>query len=278
MFQPIRDQKIFIPGGSSGIGLAAAKKMAIRGAHVMIFARNQERLQKAIKEISECRIAGAQRFDAKVLDVCDRNRVEEVMGKAVAEFGAPDILINMAGGAEPRYFENITFDQFDRIIKVNLYGTWNTISVLFPHMKKKGGAIVNTSSIAGFIGVFGYADYSASKFAVIGLSESLRCEFAPLGIRVSVLCPPDTDTPLFEEENKIKPQETKALSGGAKVLSADQVAEDLIKGMEKGKFMIIPGTEGKIIDIFRRFFPSLTASFLDKTVKKVQKSMHSGQK
>jgi 3-dehydrosphinganine reductase len=279
MVKPVFYEKnVYIPGGSSGIGLAVAKKLARQGAHVMIFARNRERLEKAANEISNCRSTAAQRVDAKVLDVCDHMQVEDVMGNAVAGFGVPDILINMAGQAEPRYFENITADQFDRIIKVNLYGTWNTISVLFPHMKKKGGAIVNTSSIAGLIGVFGYADYSASKFAVVGLSESLRCEFAPLGIRVSVLCPPDTDTPLFEEENKIKPLETKALSGGAKVLSADQVADDLIKGMEKGKFLIIPGTEGKMIDIFRRFFPSLTASFLDKTVRKVQKSMRSGQK
>ncbi len=272
------NRNIFISGGSSGIGLAVARKLARQGANVIIFARNPERLRKAVDDISACRASGSQRFDGKTVDVSDCDRVKTVMENAVEEFGSPDILINSAGQSEPRYFDQIGFAQFDRIMRVNLYGVWNTISALLPHMKQKGGGIVNVSSIAGLIGVFGYTDYCASKFAVIGLSEALRCELAPLGIRVSVLCPPDTDTPMLADENKIKPIETKALSGGAKVLSADRVAEELIKGLEKGKFLIIPGAEGKIIDLLRRFFPSLIASFLDKTVKKVQKSMRSGQK
>jgi short-subunit dehydrogenase len=267
------DKNIYISGGSSGIGLAVARKLARQGANVIIFARNPERLQKAVDDISACRASDSQRFDGKAVDVSDYERVKTVMESAVEAFGSPDILINSAGQSEPRYFDQVDFAQFDRIIRVNLYGVWNTISVLLPHMKQKGGAIVNVSSIAGLIGVFGYTDYSASKFAVIGLSEALRSEFAPFGIQVSVLCPPDTDTPMLADENKIKPIENNALSGGAKVLSADQVAEDLIKGMQKGKFLIIPGTDGKIIDIVRRFFPRLITSWMDRTVRKVQKSI-----
>ena len=123
------------------------------------------------------------------------------MAEVVQSFGAPDILINNVGRALPRYFEDVTFEQFDETMKTNLYGAWNTISVLVPHMKAGGGTIVNVSSMAGFIGVFGYTDYCASKFAVVGLSEALRQELRRYGITVAVLCPPDTDTPGLANED-----------------------------------------------------------------------------
>lgn len=265
-----KDKIIYIPGGSSGIGLAAAKQLAGKGAHVFIFARTPSRLKTALQEISAAKINDDQRFGARAVDVSDPSRVGDIMNAAVHDFGIPDILINTAGLSEPRIFENVTHEQFDRILKANLYGTRNTIFTLLPHMKKRGGHIVNTSSIAGIIGVFGYTDYCASKFALIGLSEALRMELKPFGINVSVLCPPDTDTPMLRDENKIKPEETKALAGGAKVLSADEVAQDLLKGIIKQKFMIIPGFEGKLIDKLRRWCPSVLMHFMDNTVKKVQ--------
>ncbi|MFO7963717.1 MAG: SDR family NAD(P)-dependent oxidoreductase [Desulfobacterales bacterium] len=264
---------IYIPGGSSGIGLAAAKQLAAKGAHVVIFARNPSRLESAHAEISECKTDSRQRFGATSVDVADPHLTTEAMNAAANEFGAPDVLINMAGQSEPRYADRISHAQFDRIIKTNLYGTWNTISALLPHMKAKGGHIVNTSSIAGFIGVFGYADYCASKFAVVGLSEALRMELKPCGIRVSVLCPPDTDTPMLFDENKIKPPETKALSKRARVLSADAVARGLLLGIAKNRFMIIPGFEGRVIDRMRRWAPSLLMHFMDSSVRKMQKTI-----
>jgi 3-dehydrosphinganine reductase len=264
------EKTVFIPGGSSGIGLSTAKQLAKKGAHVYIFARNPSRLETALEEISACRKRNGQRFGATPMDVSDPGRVTEVMTATAEESGTPDILINMAGLSEPRAFEEISHDQFDRVMKANLYGTWNTISALLPRMKENGGYIVNTSSVAGFLGVFGYSDYCASKFAVVGLSEALRMELKPHGIHVSVLCPPDTDTPMLTEENKIKPEETKALSGGAKILSADRVANDLLNGIIKKKFMIVPGFEGKLINLLRRWCPSVLMHFMDNTVKKVQ--------
>ena len=265
------NKNVYLFGGSSGIGLAAAKEFAKNGGHIAIFARNADRLEKALTEISSQKISEDQIFFSRQLDVTDCDQVTQVLNEAVSQFGVPDILINLAGRAEPRYFEDITYDQLDRIMKVNVYGSWNTIATLYPFMKKNGGTIVNTSSVAGFVGVFGYSDYSASKFALIGLSEALCMEFKPHGIHVAVLCPPDTDTPLLHEENKIKPKETKALSAGAKMLSAEEVATALLKGIKRKKFLIIPGTEGKIIHFLKRFFPSLVARFMDNTVRKVQK-------
>lgn len=89
-------------------------------------------------------------------------------------------------------------------MKVHIYGVWNSISTLLPHMRQRGGYIVNVSSVLGFMGVFGYSDYCPSKFAILGLSEVLKSELKRYGIGISVLCPPDTDTPGFQVENQTK--------------------------------------------------------------------------
>jgi short-subunit dehydrogenase len=137
-------------------------------------------------------------------------------------------------------------------------------------MKEHGGYIVNVSSIAGFIGLFGYTDYSASKFAIIGFSEALRSELKRYGITVSVLCPPDTDTPGFHEENKTKPEETKAISGSAKLMQPDEVARALLSGMRKEARHIIPSFDGKLIFLLKRLLPGLVEFVMDSTIKKVQ--------
>jgi len=266
-----KDKAVYVTGGSSGIGLAIASLFAAEGAHVSIFARRKEQLKRALKEIADQRVSGAQRFSCQQLDVSIREQVESVMSRAVDEFGVPDVIINCAGRARPHYFEDVTYEQFDETMKINLYGTWNTISVLFAHMKKRGGYIVNVSSIAGFIGVFGYTDYGASKFALIGLSETLRCELKQYGITVSVLCPPDTDTPGFKEENKTKPPECQAISSRAKLMQPEEVARALFRGMRKKEFLIVPNFDGKFTLVMKRLFPGLVEFIMDKDIERCRR-------
>lgn len=259
----------FIPGGSSGIGLSAAKLLAAEGANVVIFARNSKRLEEAAALVKKSAKGGA-RVGFMTLDVSDNAAVKDVMNKAVSDFGIPDLLINCAGRAYPRNFEDISFTQFDETMHINMYGIWNTCHALIPLMKKSGGVIVNTSSMCGFIGVFGYTDYCASKYAIVGFSEALKSELKQHNINVHVLCPPDTDTPGFAEENKTKPEETKAISASAKVMSPDDVAKVLLKDIRAGKFMIIPNMDGKFTYIMKRLFPKITEMVMDMSIKKVQ--------
>ena len=261
---------VYITGGSSGIGLAIARLLATKGAHVVIFARQRDRLESALKQIASCGISKCQRFSYMQIDVSSEDGAEAVMSRAVSEFGAPEVLINCAGRARPLCFENVTYEHFNETMKVNLYGTWNTISALVPHMKKRGGYIVNVSSMSGLIGVFGYTDYSASKFALIGFSEALRSELKRYGIMVSVLCPPDTDTPGLHEENKTKPDETRALTARTKLMQPDSVARALINGIRKNQFLIIPGFEGKFTFMLKRLFPGLVEFIMNRDIKKVQ--------
>lgn len=261
----------YITGGSSGIGLATAKLLAARGAGVVIFARQQEPLQKAAAEIEVCRQSPGQKMGYLQLDVSQREKVIEVLGRAVAEFGAPDILINSAGISFPKKFEETDYQKFDDIMKVNMYGTWNTVNVLLPYLKQKKGYIVNVSSIAGFVGVFGMTSYSASKFAVIGFSEALRSELKPDGVSVAVLCPPDVDTPMLERSNQIKPEEAKAISANADIMTAEAVAEYLVKCLAKDDFLLIPNAAGRQTHLLKRLFPGLVEQVIDNTIKKVQK-------
>jgi 3-dehydrosphinganine reductase len=265
-------KNVYLTGGSTGIGLAAAKLLAAAGANVIIFARTQAKLETALIEIEKKRIRPAQRLAFRALDVADHDMVKAVMGETVASLGVPDLLINCAGRALPRYFEDVSYAQFDETMKINLYGVWNTLAALVPAMKAKGGAIVNTSSMCGFMGVFGYTDYCASKFGVVGLSEALRQELQFHNITVQVLCPPDTDTPGLATENLCKPAETKAVSAGAKVMTADDVARELIAGIKRGTFMIVPGFDGRLAHFLKRHFPAVVDLIMRPGLRKARKA------
>ncbi len=279
MNEPFSEKVVYITGGSSGIGLAVAESMAVRGAHVLMFARRIGALEEAVERVKQSRKNEHQKIGCYPLDVADPNAVKRVMDQAVMAFGIPDILINSAGRARPEYFEKITVAHFNETLGVNLGGVWNTIAVLLPYMRERGaGHIVNVASIAGFLGLFGYTDYCASKFGVIGLSEALRNELKPHGIHVSVLCPPDTDTPGYAMENVGKPPETRAISKNAKLMSAADVARDMMNGMIKKRFMIIPSMDGRLLYFAKRWLPGVVEKIMDHTVKKVRRKPSDGDR
>jgi short-subunit dehydrogenase len=270
----IKDYKgktAYITGGSSGIGLACAEMLAARGANVLILARRPGQLETAIKQIENKRASEKQRFSAVQVDVSDKDQIVNSLSRAVKEFGPPDILINSAGISFPQKFEDIPFEKYDEIMRVNLYGTWNTIANLLPYLKQSHGYIINVSSVAGYIGVFGMTAYSASKFAVIGYSEALRSELKRFDVTVSVLCPPDVDTPMLEKAGKIKPEETKAISASAKVMTAQEVAKVVLDAMGKGGFMILPGSGTRFTYNMKRLFPWLVESITDSRISKFEK-------
>jgi 3-dehydrosphinganine reductase len=263
-------KNVYITGGSSGIGLATGEKLAELGANVIVFARGRERLEEAQRRIAAKATSDRQRFSCKQLDITDHDEVDRVMREAVDDFGPPDILINSAGRALPDYFENISYEQLEDSVKLHLYGNWNTIKALLPHLKQRRGYIVNVCSMVGYMGVFGYTDYAASKFALMGLTESLRSELKPSGVGISILCPPDTDTPGLEVENRNKPPETVAVSEGGGLMQPEEVADTLIKGMRKGKFVINPGS-AKMVYLLKRYLPFVVDFVMDRQISKVQK-------
>ncbi|MBN2189087.1 MAG: SDR family oxidoreductase [Chitinispirillaceae bacterium] len=251
-----RDKKIVITGGSSGIGKAAALLLARHGAEVCIIGRTREKLDSALRDISSR--ASGRKLNAVQADVTDRNQLAAAAPSIVETLGGIDILINCAGITHPSYFDKIPDAVWDNMIRVDYMGTVNAVRAFLPwFMKQRRGHIANVSSVAGYMGVFGYAAYAAAKFAVVGFSECLRQDLLPYNINVSVIYPPDTDTPQWHEENKIKPPETKALSGTIKVLSPEKVASALLKGIAQRRFSIVPGLMNRVTYFMNRHFPGI---------------------
>jgi len=267
---------VYITGGSSGIGLAAAKLFAGAGADVAIFSRDQRKLAAALTLIKAAKVSDAQRLTAEPLDVGDNPEVEAKLAVLARTFGAPDVLINCAGTVWCNYIEETPYDAFEAEMRTNFFGVRNMVMAALPFMKSKGGHIVNVSSTLGFIGVFGYTAYCPSKFAIVGFSEAIRAELKKYNIRVSVLCPPDTDTPQLAEENRTKPPETRAISGNAGLMQPEQVAAAMIKGMERNQMMIVPGFMNKATWILHRLAPGLVRSIMDSDARKAQAQTGSG--
>ncbi len=259
----------FVVGGSAGIGLAVARDLAAAGARVAVFARNPERLEKARESVAA---AGAGPVAAFAVDACDREAVERAFAEANEAVGPPDVLVQCAGRAKPMAFLDVTDGQFHETLQVNLCSTWNVIRAVVPGMRARGhGTIVATSSMAGLVGVFGYTDYCASKFAIIGLCEALRSELLPDNIQVQVLCPPDTDTPGFEAENRTKPAETHAVGGSAGLLTPEQVSAALLSSLGNGRFLILAGFDSRLTHLAKRFVPGLVEWVMNRSIRKVQR-------
>lgn len=258
---------VYITGGSSGIGLSIALALAQKNNIICLFARDAHKLDLAQTAISE---AGATCYTYSV-DAKNSSEVKDTINYAVNETGAPDILINCVGRAIPHRFEHISSEMMIDTMHSNFGSAWNAIQAVLPHMKSNnGGRIINTSSVGGFVGVYGYCDYSASKFALIGFSESLRQELKRFNIKIQVLCPPDTDTPGLELENRTKPEETTRISESAGLMSADDVAAYAVNAMRGNSFMIIPGFDGKLTYWLKRLFPFVLDWLMDHIVAKVQ--------
>lgn len=256
-----QNKSALITGGSSGIGLALAKRLVGEGCKVAILSRQQNLLQKASAEILEVTPEGVPLVTLIQSDVTKRQELNTILDNYKAAHGIPDIVINCAGVTHPGTFTMLKPEIFDWLMEVNYFGTVNVLKNIVPGMKtRRSGLIINISSIAGFMGIYGYTAYSASKFAVTGFSDALRSELKPYKVNVSIVFPPDTQTPQLDYEEKFKPFITKQVSGSAKLMSASDVADEIVRKAARGKYIILPGTEGKLFFVLqnllgRRLYP-----------------------
>ncbi|HOZ37296.1 MAG TPA: SDR family oxidoreductase [Anaerolineaceae bacterium] len=240
-----RGKSVLITGGSSGIGFAIANALVEMDAVVILLARDYEKLKAAKASILEKNPKA--RVKLVSADVTDAQTLIELHEKYVRNHETPDILINCAGVARPGYVEEIPLDVYKWTMDIDYHGTVNTIKVLLPGMIERGsGHIVNFSSMAGVIGVFGYTAYSGAKFAIKGFSDALRSELKPKGIKVSIVYPPDTNTPQLAWEDQYKPFETRELAGSDKPIQPSQVAKETLKAVARGRYKVVPGLSAKL--------------------------------
>lgn len=245
---------VLITGGSSGIGLSIAKKVAAQGGNVAILARNAQMLESARGQIEDSRVFTDQKIHSIVADVTQFNELTVTLEAFIAEIGLPDMVVNSAGVAHPGKFTTLPIDIFHWMMDVNYFGTVNVLKILVPPMqKRRSGTIVNISSVAGFIGVYGYSAYGASKYAIAGFSDALRSELKPYNVQVSLVFPPDTQTPQLEYEKQFKPFITEEIAGSAKLMDADTVATEILRKVLQKKYVILPGSEGKLLYFAHHF-------------------------
>ncbi|KPL73100.1 hypothetical protein ADN00_15035 [Ornatilinea apprima] len=265
-------QFVMISGGSSGIGLALAEEFARLGANLCILARREEMLAQAATRIQQ-QFASEQQWVRTIsVDIVDRAALQEKLNACMQSMGVPDLVINSAGVAHPGHFENLSYEIFDWMMNVNYMGTVNVCKTVIPGMiQRRSGKIVNISSVAGFLGVYGYTAYSGSKFAVRGFSDALRSEMKLHNIQVQTVFPPDTQTPQLEYENQYKPKITEALSSSAGIMSAEKVAKNIIRGIQKHKPLIIPGFESQLMFFLSNLLGAWMYPIMDLMVKNASK-------
>jgi short-subunit dehydrogenase len=240
---------VLVTGASSGIGRATAEHFARAGAHVVLTARNVEQL----RTIAEGLESGANKITMHHLDVTERAEVFSVIEKVARELGRIDILINNAGIGQCLPLEELCAEDIQRIVDTNLMGAIHCIQAALPILRKQGGGqIVNVSSTVGFKGIPLMSVYCATKFALRGLTESLRMELARDGIELISICPGTTQTDFFR----------RAVTNGKGwwlkqpwTRGPETVAKQILRACARHKRELVLTPEGKMMVILNKFAP-----------------------
>lgn len=230
----------FVTGGSSGIGLAAARQLARQGHDIALFARDPGKLATAREAI----LADVPSVTVREypVDVSSRVEITAAVAAAAQTMGAPAYAIASAGIAEPGLFTEQPLETHERHMAVNYFGALYFTHAVADAMKAHGGGKIGLiSSVAAFFGIYGYSAYAPSKFAVSGLGEVLHLELAEHGISVTTMHPSDTDTPQLEAEKATKPAATAEIAEGGGVFQPEDVAARLIAAMDAGKASVSTG-------------------------------------
>lgn len=265
-----RPKCVFISGGGSGIGQEFARRLAKEGADIAIF--NRKLAPQVIAELRKNAVSATQRFESWSADVADEAAIRTAIDKAVAIMGPPDLAINSAGIQLAAPFESATAADFDRVIQVNLGGSRNFAAAVLPHLTK-GSHLVLVASLAGLTGNFAYAAYCASKHGVVGLAKVLRIELKLKGMDVSVCCPGEVETPMVANERATIHPITESLRAFAGQLQVGPACDEMLHGIARRRFEIIPGFKPRLVAGLLRFVPTLMNRNVDAMAAKAARSL-----
>jgi NAD(P)-dependent dehydrogenase (short-subunit alcohol dehydrogenase family) len=239
---------VVITGAGGGIGRALARRFAGAGASVALLDVDAVAVRSAVDQLSA---AGADTL-ALQCDVSSPKACVAAVQAAVDRWGGIDVLVNNAGITHLGPFASTELAVFRRVFDVNVFGAIYCTQAALPSLLERRGAVVTVSSVAGFAPLYGRSGYSASKHALHGLFETLRCELADAGVHVMMVCPGFTDTAI----------ESHALGGGARatvgrLASPDAVASAVVAGLAKQRRLLVLSRVGKMSWLLSRLAPSL---------------------
>ncbi|WP_457553837.1 SDR family NAD(P)-dependent oxidoreductase [Desulfobacula sp.] len=261
-----------ITGGSSGIGYAIAKKIALNQGRLLLVARNQDKLNDAAAQLNKISRYSVSTISADVSKLEDVDKIRQTIKSLTP---AADIIINSAGIVSAGKLDEVPPTEWDRLFNLNVGGLVKVLQALVPDMRRQSRLdrqerhIVNVGSAAGLLPFPGMSAYSATKAAVIALTESLRAELAPFKIGVTVLCPDYVKTPLADtvklfgsiDNLRMKKKIKKRFESGN--LSPETVAEVTLKAIKKNKGVVIVGRQARMGYMLKRLSPAL----LDRVIK-----------
>ncbi len=265
----MKDKVVIITGAASGIGLACAKKFAKEGSKVVMADIAFEELKKVENEI----IMDGGEALAVETDITKIENCKNLIDKAVEKFNKIDVLINNAGISMRALFVNVDVSVIRKLMEVNFFGTVYCSKFALPYLLKSKGSLAGTTSIAGFHGLPGRTGYSASKFAIHGLLETIRIENLKNGLHVLIVAPGFTATNIRKsallangEPQGISPREEK------RMMKPEKVARKIYIGIKKRRRNIILTWEGKISVFIQRIFPHILDRMFYKHMSKEQNS------
>ncbi|MDX9903245.1 MAG: SDR family NAD(P)-dependent oxidoreductase [Bacteroidales bacterium] len=260
----VKDKKIIVTGGGSGIGRSLVLELLSRGASVIALDINRASLD----ETSE--LAGDKKnsLTCMVLDITDRSGVQEFARQQAVEDA--DGLINNAGIIQPfKKLGDLTQEEIDRVVNVNFCGTLCLTRSMLPILKsRKEAHLVNISSMGGFLPVPGQTVYGGAKAAVKLITEGLHSEMRDTSVRVTIVFPGAVNTNIMENSGLQTARTADAEKQAGKILSAGKAAEIIIDGMEKDRYRVLVGKDAKMMDILYRLSPRLAAGFIAKQMKR----------
>jgi len=233
-------QKVaIITGAANGIGFATAEKFINEGAITIICDINADQVKQAVTKL-QASTPSKDQVAGYVMNVTDRAGIDEVVKSVIEKYGRIDVLINNAGITKDARLINMTEEQFDAVIDVNLKGVFNCTQAVAPHMLKVGkGSIVSASSVVGLYGNFGQTNYAATKFGVVGLTMTWARELGPKGIRVNAVCPGFVETGILAT-----------------------IPEDVLKGMKDRSWLRRLGKPEEMANVYA-FLASDESSFIN---------------
>jgi len=247
-----KPKTLFVTGGMSGLGKAFASEYLARGYDVAIF--DLEIKADVLQELDALSKHDGQKIVALQANVTDFPALESAVQQSVEAIGPPDLAINCAGIQRAHPFPDLSQQDFEQVVQINVFGSRNFAAAVLPSMQE-GSRLALVSSMAGFAANYSYAAYCASKFGVVGLGRVLRLECKPRGINVSLICPPEVDTPMVIEELKSMHPVSRKLKDLGGSLSVEEAMRGILGGLDAGKAVIIPGAKAKLTYFCNRYLP-----------------------